>query len=127
MTFIEGVFRLARLGARSETTGPAIAIAVEREAVEEPLEPIELEFEAGADEDPAVEVDPSFADLLAAVDLVEAGLAAKVTLTGFPTWPGLLWQCREIAGETGLLIVPTTVRSGGRVDIVIARDESPDV
>lgn len=66
------------------------------------------------------------ADLEAAVGLVSSGLATRVVLSGFPSWPGLLWRAYQLADATGLLILPTVVRPGGRVDIVIARDASPN-
>jgi hypothetical protein len=43
-------------------------------------------------------------------------------LAGFPSWPGLLWRAYQLADATGVLILPTVVRSGGRVDIAITRD-----
>jgi hypothetical protein len=66
------------------------------------------------------------ADLEAAVGLVSAGLATRVVLSGFPSWPGLLWRAYQLAETTGVLILPTVVRPGGRVDIVITRDSAAD-
>jgi hypothetical protein len=43
-------------------------------------------------------------------------------LTGFPSWPGLLWQAYKLAEAANVVILPTVVRPGGRVDIVITRD-----
>jgi hypothetical protein len=68
------------------------------------------------------EYEPGLADLEAAVSLVSTGLATRVVLTGFPSWPGLLWRAYQLADATGVLILPTVVRSGGRVDIAITRD-----
>ena len=68
------------------------------------------------------EYEPGLADLEAAVSLVSTGLATRVVLTGFPSWPGLLWRAYQLAEATGVLILPTVVRPGGRVDIAITRD-----
>lgn len=70
--------------------------------------------------------EPGFADIEAAVALVETGLATRVVLTGFQSWPGLLWQAYQLAEASNVLILPTVVRPGGRVDIVIARDARPN-
>jgi hypothetical protein len=67
------------------------------------------------------------ADLEAAVELVSAGLATRVVLSGFPSWPGLLWRAYQLAETTGVLILPTVVRPGGKVDIVVTRDNAADV
>ena len=72
------------------------------------------------------EYEPGLADLEAAVSLVSAGLATRVTLSGFPSWPGLLWRAYQLAETTGVLILPTVVRPGGKVDIVITRDSAAD-
>ena len=58
--------------------------------------------------------------------LVSAGLATRVVLAGFPSWPGLLWRAYQLAEDAGVLILPTVVRPGGRVDIVIARETRTD-
>jgi hypothetical protein len=47
-----------------------------------------------------------------------------VVLSGFPSWPGLLWRAYQLADNTDVLIIPTVVRPGGKVDIVIARDSA---
>jgi hypothetical protein len=81
------------------------------------------------DAEPAPELspfEPGFADIEAAVALVETGLATRVVLTGFPSWPGLLWQAYQLAEASNVLILPTVVRPGGRVDIVIARETRTD-
>lgn len=69
-------------------------------------------------------LEPGFADIEAAVALVETGLASRVVLSGFPSWPGLLWQAYQLAESANVLILPTVVRPGGRVDIVITRDQT---
>jgi hypothetical protein len=68
------------------------------------------------------EYEPGLADLEAAVSLVSAGLATRVILSGFPSWPGLLWRAYQLAETTDVLILPTVVRPGGKVDIVVTRD-----
>jgi hypothetical protein len=68
------------------------------------------------------EFEPGLGDLEAAVGLVAAGLASRVILSGFPSWPGLLWRAYQLAETSGVLILPTVVRPGGRVDIVITRE-----
>jgi hypothetical protein len=70
----------------------------------------------------AQEYEPGLADLEAAVGLVSAGLATRVVLSGFPSWPGLLWRAYQLAETTDVLILPAVVRPGGKVDIVITRD-----
>lgn len=70
------------------------------------------------------EHEPALGDLEAAVELVSAGLATRVILTGFPSWPGLLWHAYRLAESAKVLILPTVVRPGGRVDIVVTRDAS---
>lgn len=75
---------------------------------------------------PAREYEPGIADLEAAVGLVSSGLATRVILTGFPSWPGLLWRAYQLAESTDVLILPTVVRPGGRVDIVITRGTAAD-
>ena len=57
---------------------------------------------------------PGLADLEAAVALVSAGLATRVVLTGFPSWPGLLWRAYQLADAATSLILPTVVRPGGQ-------------
>jgi hypothetical protein len=82
-----------------------------------------LEAEMAAQADGALhEYEPGLADLEAAVGLVSAGLATRVILSGFPSWPGLLWRAYQLADTSDVLILPTVVRPGGKVDIVITRD-----
>lgn len=71
------------------------------------------------------EFEPGLPDLEAAVALVSGGLAKRVVLSGFQSWPGLLWRAYQLAESTGVMILPTVVRPGGRVDIVITRDTAP--
>ena len=70
------------------------------------------------------EYEPGLADLEAAVGLVSAGLATRVVLSGFPSWPGLLWRAYQLAADSDVLILPTVVRPGGRVDIVVTRNSA---
>ncbi len=62
-----------------------------------------------------------FADIEAAVALVEAGVASRVVIACFPSGPGLLWRAYQLAEEANVLILPTVVRPGGQVDIVVTR------
>jgi hypothetical protein len=94
-------------GAEARTT----AAAVDEEASAEAAERLSL-------------TEPGLPDLEAAVAMVEAGVASRVVLSGFPSWPGLLWRAYQLADATGVLILPTVVRPGGRVDIVITRDNA---
>jgi hypothetical protein len=136
MTFAEGVLRLVRSGARIDRQPVASVspqpVAVDAAAVAETatgaldlLEALEA-AEDGAEVEDLAEFEPGFADLEAAVALVEAGLATRVVLTGFPSWPGLLWQAYQLAEAANVMILPTVVRPGGRVDIVIARGNAAD-
>src|SRR5664280_2971252 len=95
------------------TVGPPAELASPADHPEEPAEPAE----------PA-EHEPGLGDLEAAVELVSAGLATCVVLTGFASWPGLLWHAYRLAESANVLILPTVVRPGGRVDIIITRDSS---
>ena len=155
MTFAQGVLRLVRVGARVDlerVPGPASAVlanvaaiesatSVERPAEAAAVEPdgsLELGAQAFAVELFASDdlaggqaaamsrLEPGFSDIEAAVALVESGLATRVVLTGFPSWPGLLWQAYQLADASNVMILPTVVRPGGRVDIVIARDARTD-
>jgi len=148
VTFADSVLHLVRVGARidpwvapddadaSETvplTGPETAAgeaAVSKvstahspieSAAPEVLERLDAEMAAGAAPD-LNELEPGLADLEAAVALVSAGLATRVVLWGFTSWPGLLWRAYQLADSTGVLILPTVVRPGGKVDIAITRD-----
>ncbi|MGZ6266057.1 MAG: hypothetical protein ACXWN4_04035 [Candidatus Limnocylindrales bacterium] len=132
MTFADGVLRLVRMGARIDS--------VDREAssmVAEPLSApmadasreVALGFrqalEAGEDLEPA-EAQPGLDDLEAAVNLVQAGLASRVVLAGFPSWPGLLWRAYRLAESADVLILPTVAHAGGKVDIVVTRGATVD-
>jgi hypothetical protein len=134
VTFADSVLHLVRSGARidpysgSRATAESVAeIAEIAELEAEPAEfdpadggPVELAFDAAEAE--SHEFEPGLQDLEAAVALVSGGLANRVVLSGFQSWPGLLWRAYQLADTTGVLILPTVVRSGGRVDIVITRD-----
>lgn len=72
------------------------------------------------------EYQPGLGDLEAGVGLVSAGLATRVVLAGFPSWPGLLWRAYQLAESADVLIIPTVVRPGGKVDIVITREHATD-
>ena len=81
-------------------------------------------YEASAN---LVATEPGLADLEAAVAMVEAGVATRIVLAGFPSWPGLLWRAYQLAEASNVVILPTVVRPGGLVDIVISRDFGADV
>jgi hypothetical protein len=111
---------------------PALAAAVESRTTVEPTSDafaVELFVADDLPAEPQAELsrlEPGFCDIEAAVALVEAGLATRVVLTGFPSWPGLLWQAYKLAEAANVVILPTVVRPGGRVDIVITRDTATD-
>ena len=139
MTFAEGVLRLVRSGRAIEpdpefsdfpgrTLSSAAVDAAETAEIERGITAeggMETIGEPGAD--PSIGSDPlrepGFADLEAAVALVDAGLATRVVVAGFPSWPGLLWRAYRLAEEANVLILPTVVHSGGRVDIVVTREK----
>ena len=133
MTFADGVLRLVRAGARIEpqegedvAPGPAGSAASPQPipaASSELLEALQA-TEVAADE--LAKFEPGIDDLEAAVALVEAGLASRVVLAGFPSWPGLLWRAYQLAEAADVIILPTVVRPGGKVDIVIARESGAD-
>ena len=150
MTFAEGVLRLVRAGNRVDSGGdrapfsPAdsqgaqlapelvVAASVDSSTTIEPsADSFAVELFAADDltaDGPAAlsRLEPGFSDIEAAVALVEAGLATRVVLTGFPSWPGLLWQAYQLAEAANVLILPTVVRPGGKVDITITRDSAAD-
>lgn len=138
MTFAEGVFRIVRIGARNDEgagAGPSAASATraaarmtEAAAVFSPAaapslaEPAET-LEALALEEAQEQFRPGLTDLEASVALVVSGVATRIDLTGFPSWPGLLWRAYQMADNADVMIIPTVVRPGGKVDIVIARSD----
>jgi hypothetical protein len=139
MTFAEGVLRLVRTGARVDPEADSMAPAypvdrpVQPFAVSEAPAPESFEVQLVVDDELArsnveelVELGPGLADIEAAVALIEQGLARRVVLTGFPSWPGLLWQAYQLAEAANVVILPTVVRPGGRVDIVIERVPATD-
>jgi hypothetical protein len=135
MTFADGVLRLVRIGARIDTADAeglglpadrfdrAGAQAVESATAELVASPLAETGVAGgavpSDSVDLAEAQLGLDDLEAAVALVAAGLATRVVLAGFPSWPGLLWRAYELADAADVLILPTVVRPGGKVDIVI--------
>ena len=121
MTFAESVLHLVLAGARIDTSA-GTATTDSSKAVAQATE----SAQANPSAQPVDEYEPGLADLEAAVGLVSAGLATRVVLSGFPSWPGLLWRAYQLAETTGVLILPTVVRPGGRVDIVITRDSAAD-
>jgi hypothetical protein len=143
VTFADSVLHLVRAGARidsrrgSQETDSSDAAAalpadplVGAEAVsvasQEPgfmdIELVAQAAQAAQADQAEQEFEPALGDLEAAVALVSAGLATRVVLSNFTSWPGLLWRAYQLAETEGVLILPTVVRPGGRVDIVITRD-----
>ena len=138
MTFADGVLRLVRSGARIELHDDArlreqpdafvdaMSIGAETRDAPPPATSFNDVFEGAAVTAEAAAGlaagELGLSDLEAAVELVAAGLATRVVLSGFPSWPGLLWRAYQLADTTGILILPTVVRPGGKVDIVITRD-----
>ena len=117
----------ARIDSALERPTPDVAASIEvaefDSAVEAAPDRGDAALEVVAE---AREYEPGIADLEAAVGLVSSGLANRVILTGFPSWPGLLWRAYQLAESTDVLILPTVVRPGGRVDIVITRGAPAD-
>ena len=132
MTFADGVLRLVKAGARIELRDDVPVREQPVALVDAMLAGAEARTTAAAvDEEASAEAaerlsltEPGLPDLEAAVAMVEAGVASRVVLSGFPSWPGLLWRAYQLADATGVLILPTVVRPGGRVDIVITRDNA---
>jgi hypothetical protein len=135
VTFAEGVLRLVRTGPRAgaeprldptvggdenvaEAFDDSASFAVVQPLADQASEPTPAELAS---------LGPGFADIEAAVTMVNAGLATRIVLTGFPSWPGLLWQAYQLAESSGVVILPAVVRPGGRVDIVIERDPAANV
>ena len=146
VTFADSVLHLVRVGARIDPwVGPKHADPSQRAAFggevsagesAAPMAPTTLSAvesadpevldgldagTAGATPDLAA-LEPGLADLEAAVALVSAGLATRVVLSGFTSWPGLLWRAYQLAEDADVLILPTVVRPGGKVDIAVTRD-----
>jgi len=143
VTFADSVLHLVRGGARIDSrVGSSTAPVAEAPADFVVPSPLASETNSGAVESFAADFEPSalgvtadeqlddlermfepgLADLESAVALVSSGLATRVVLSGFVSWPGLLWRAYKLADATGVLILPTVVRPGGKVDIVITRD-----
>ncbi len=132
MTFTEGVLRLVRANSLVDRTpdpdpsaGSDSVVATAGADQSAPAFAVELyaQEEVGTNSAAAwTYLEPGFPDIEAAVALVEAGLATRIVLTGFPSWPGLLWQAYQLAEAAGVQILPTVVRPGGKVDIVITRN-----
>lgn len=120
--FADSVLHLVRAGVRGQSGDSSDEQVRADEA--EPHEAVALDL-AEYDDSPDRELneyEPGLGDLEAAVALVTSGLANRVVLTGFPSWPGLLWRAYQLADTAGVLILPTVVRPGGKVDIVITRE-----
>ena len=124
MTFAESVLHLVLAGARIDTPAGTDATDSPEAPAEVPTDVLAGDIAQSAQT--LDDYEPGLADLEAAVELVSAGLATRVVLSGFPSWPGLLWRAYQLAETTGVLILPTVVRPGGKVDIVITRDSAAD-
>jgi hypothetical protein len=124
VTFAESVLHLVLAGARIDTPAAADTADSQEAPAEVPTDVLAGDITQAAQT--LDEYEPGLADLEAAVGLVSAGLATRVVLSGFPSWPGLLWRAYQLAETTGVLILPTVVRPGGKVDIVITRDSATD-
>ena len=122
MSFSQGVLRLVRISSQTEPPNEPASVAVESESFAVLPDLDTMESAAAA----LSYLEPGFSDIEAAVALVEMGYATRIVLTGFPSWPGLLWQASQLAEAAGVEILPTVVRPGGRVDIVIARETRTD-
>lgn len=132
MTFADSILHLVRVGARIEPVADPVTVNSSQAALAEPLVELEgledLDAEMAEPTAPASgdqhQLEPGLADLEAAVALVSAGLATRVVLAGFTSWPGLLWRAYRLADAANVLILPTVVRPGGKVDVVITRDSA---
>jgi len=130
VTLIDSARGLFRAGSRVEVVdSPELEVmpgGTDDEAATPPSEPAVRTIPAvpAPPAEDSLEHIPALGDLEAAVGLVSAGLATRAVLTGFPSWPGLLWHAYRLAESANVLILPTVVRPGGRVDIVITRDSS---
>ena len=124
MAIIDSARGLFRVGPRAEVIDPPqLEVMPGGTSGDTAAPPSEPALPAPQPEESA-EHEPALGDLEAAVALISAGLATRVILTGFPSWPGLLWHAYRLAESADVLILPTVVRPGGRVDIVITRDSS---
>ena len=130
MTFADSVLHLVLAGARIDTPAGTDAVDSQEAPAEVPADVLAGDIAQAAESAQAAETldeyEPGLADLEAAVGLVSAGLATRVVLSGFPSWPGLLWRAYQLAETTGVLILPTVVRPGGKVDITITTDSAAD-
>ena len=132
VTFAEGFLRLVRAGGLLDSaTRDSLAPQADFEAETAEREPDSEEtgdppaLEPAGDRTAAPR--PGISDIEAAVELVKVGLATRVVVTGLQSWPGLLWEAYKLADSSGVVILPSVVRPGGRVDIVIERDAGADV
>ncbi len=132
MTFADGVLRLVRMGARIDSVDrePSSIVAEPLSApMADASREVALGLPAGARggrRPGASRGQPGLDDLEAAVSLVQAGLASRVVLAGFPSWPGLLWRAYRLAESADVLILPTVAHAGGKVDIVVTRGATVD-
>ncbi len=145
MAFADGVLRLVRIGSGfagaeaaevepeeaptpdfalvDATVAPAVVVPQAVESVDSASGQAAGVESAEGQPDAAsiLPASPGMADIQAAISMIEAGLAQRIVLAGFPSWPGLLWQAYELAAAANVQILPTVVTPSGRVDIVIER------
>ncbi len=133
VTLTKGVLRLVRAGGFAHSAEPdADFEAAGSPDLESPRGgSFVIAPEATETGDPASGIEtgvyrPGVSDIEAGIAMISAGLATRVVLSGFPSWPGLLWEAYKLAEASGVVILPAVVRPGGRVDIVIERDNAAD-
>ena len=119
--------RLVRSGARTGSASAPDAIAPEdSDDATGRADATRSQVDLTADTEQEVfSLEPGLLNLEAAVELVSAGVAVRIVLSGFQSWPGLLWRAYQLAETRDVRIIPTVVRPGGKVDIVITRDIAP--
>lgn len=119
--------RLVRSGARTDSASAPDAIAPEdSDDATGRADATRSQVDLTADTEQEVfSLEPGLLNLEAAVELVSAGVAVRIVLSGFQSWPGLLWRAYQLAETRDVRIIPTVVRPGGKVDIVITRDIAP--
>jgi len=138
MAISRGVLRFVRLGALSARDGsrtapaaamPSAAASIAGAPSAEEAPPFDLDALLDARSPKTIVfagTEPGFGDIEAAVELVRSGMASRVVLHAFESWPGLLWQSYQLAEAADVVIVPIAVHSGGRVDISVTRNRPID-
>ena len=101
-------------------TGPEVAPAITVVPAAGAAEDVLADLRKEALEETAI---IGLSELRAAAFMVAEGEATRVVLTAFPAWPGLLTEIERLSREFDLSILPTIVRGGGRIDIVVSPPE----